>query len=52
MGPSNRFARSRRSSASRTKTVFVHRYRRYRFGRWENVCQHFRSPPRQLTLGF
>lgn len=27
------------------KTVFVTRYKRRRFGRWEDVCQHFRSPP-------
>ncbi len=27
------------------KTVFVHRYKRRRFGRVEDVCQHFRSMP-------
>ncbi len=27
------------------KPVFVRSYPRYRLGRWENVCQHFRSAP-------
>lgn len=42
----------RRSSAPRTKNVFVHSYPRYRFGRWEQVCQHYRSQPQQLTFDF
>jgi hypothetical protein len=29
-----------------SKCVLVHRYRRFRFGRWEDVCQHLRSLPR------
>lgn len=35
---------------SRLKNVFVRTYRRFRFGRWENVCQHWRSMPGQLQL--
>lgn len=34
----------------RLKVVFVRAYRRFRFGRWENVRQHFRSHPGQLEL--
>lgn len=29
------------------KTVNVRRYRRRRFGAWENVCQHKRRLPRR-----
>lgn len=37
----------------RVKTVFVHRYQRFRFGRWEDVCQHYRSLPQpQLVFDF
>jgi len=25
--------------------VFVHAYMRFRFGRWESVCAHWRSYP-------
>lgn len=32
------------------KSVFVRAYVRFRFGRMENVCQHWRSYPRQLVL--
>ncbi len=42
----------RRSPASRTKTVYVRRYPRFRFGRWEDVTDHFRSPPGQLSFNF
>lgn len=35
---------------SATKSVFVHRYLRYRHGRWESVCQHWRSCPGQMNL--
>lgn len=43
----------RRRSAPRVKTVFVHRYPRFRFGRWEDVCQHYRSLPQpQLSFDF
>lgn len=28
------------------KTVPVRQYRRFRFGEWEDVCHHHRSPPR------
>jgi len=27
------------------KPVFVTSYPRYRFGRWEHVCKHYRSAP-------
>lgn len=30
----------------RLKTVNVRRYRRFRFGAWEDVCRHRRRPPR------
>lgn len=42
----------RRSSAPRFKSVFVRTYPRYRFGRWEQVCEHFRSAPQQLAFDF
>lgn len=32
------------------KSVFVNAYTRFRFGKLENVCQHFRSHPHQLDL--
>lgn len=32
------------------KSVFVCAYVRFRFGRIENVCQHWRSFPHQLSL--
>jgi len=35
---------------ARVKSVFVHAYIRFRFGRRESVCQHWRSHPGQLTL--
>jgi hypothetical protein len=31
-------------------TVFVRSYVRFRFMKWENVRQHYRSHPRQLEL--
>ncbi len=34
----------------RAKSVFVRAYPRFRFGKWERVCQHWRSHPGQLTL--
>ena len=33
-----------------TKDVFVREYNRYRHGRWEDVCQHWRTHPNQLNL--
>ena len=36
----------------KTKTVFVNAYQRYRLERWENVRQHWRSPPGQLSFYF
>jgi hypothetical protein len=35
---------------SRIKTVFVRAYTRFRFGKLENVCQHWRSHPWQMEL--
>lgn len=35
---------------SKVKSVFVRQYRRFRFGQWESVCQHWRSAPDQLSL--
>ena len=37
-------------SYARIKSVYVRRYTRRRFGRWEWVCQHWRSHPGQLSL--
>jgi hypothetical protein len=37
---------------SKTKSVFVHAYVRFRFGKLENVCQHWRSMPNQLSFNF
>lgn len=36
----------------RSKSVFVHAYVRFRLGRLEHVCQHFRSAPGQLAFAF
>ncbi len=34
------------------KSVFVNAYRRFRLGRLEHVCQHYRSLPYQFSLNF
>ncbi len=34
----------------RKGSVYVRAYIRFRFGRFENVCQHYRSYPHQLPL--
>ncbi len=34
----------------RVRGVFVRAYRRVRFGRTEQVCQHWRAHPGQLSL--
>lgn len=39
-------------SYARHKTVFVRRYTRRRFGRWEWVIQHWRSHPGQMSFAF
>jgi len=45
------FSRRRRRNIPRVKSVYVRRYRRFRYGRWENVRWHFRSRPSpQLPL--
>lgn len=38
------------SYTTRAKDVYVRRYNRRRFGRVEQVRQHWRSYPRQLSL--
>lgn len=35
---------------SRLRSVFVRAYTRFRLGKLEYVCQHFRSHPGQLAL--
>jgi hypothetical protein len=37
---------------TKPKSVFVNAYVRWRFGRIEHVCQHYRSWPGQLDFGF
>ncbi|MGJ7497185.1 hypothetical protein ACSFA8_19155 [Variovorax sp. RT4R15] len=37
-------------SHHRLKSVFVRAYDRFRKGKWEQVCRHYRSPPGQLSL--
>lgn len=36
----------------KAKTVFVHEYPRFRLGKWEHVCSHWRSLPGQLSFDF
>lgn len=36
----------------RLRSVFVRAYKRVRFGRREDVCQHYRSHPGQLSFDF
>lgn len=36
----------------KAKNVFVRAYVRFRFGRIEHVCQHWRSWPGQLSFTF
>ena len=40
------------SAYAKTKSVFVRAYRRFRFGKLEFVCQHYRSMPYQYSLSF
>lgn len=42
----------RRRSTHRQRTVHVRAYHRFRFGKWEVVRAHFRSPPGQLSFSF
>jgi len=44
--------RLRHRRRARADRVFVHQYQRFRFGRWEDVCAHFRSFPGQLAFDF
>jgi hypothetical protein len=44
--------RQRRHSPQRDKVVHVNRYRRWRFERWEDVREHYRSLPGQLVFDF
>lgn len=36
----------------KVKSVHVNRYPRFRFGKWESVCEHWRSAPGQLSFNF
>lgn len=38
------------NSCTYPKAVHVRDYLRYRFERWEHVCEHCRSYPGQLSL--
>ncbi len=35
---------------TKIKTVHVTSYPRFRLGRWEQVCEHWRSAPGQMEL--
>lgn len=48
-----RTRRTRRLGSQRLRSVHVNPYARFRFGRWEDVCEHWRSPPgTQLAFEF
>ena len=38
--------------AEKKKSVHVNAYPRFRLGKWESVCQHWRSLPGQLSFDF
>lgn len=38
------------NSSHKPESVFVRTYVRFRFGKLENVCEHWRSHPNQLNL--
>jgi len=46
-----RIRRSRRLP-QQIRSVHVNPYTRFRFGQWESVCEHYRSPPGQLAFTF
>lgn len=48
--PMSFLRRAHRRKALSSKTLFVHAYSRFRFGRWESVISHFRSHPGQLSF--
>lgn len=51
--PNHRPRRPRRRSPQHLRTVYVCQYTRYRFGHWEQVRFHYRSPPgTQLAFDF
>lgn len=50
--PHRRARRSRRLTPQQLKVVHVNPYYRFRFGRLESVCEHWRSPPGQLAFDF
>ena len=39
-----------RARSRKEKSVYVRAYTRFRFGKHESVCQHWRSWPQQLWL--
>lgn len=48
-----RSRRVRRQSVRWLRSVHVNTYPRFRYGRWESVCEHWRSPPgTQLAFEF
>ncbi|SFI62904.1 hypothetical protein SAMN05216206_2588 [Pseudomonas guineae] len=44
--------RTRRSSPRSLRTVHVNPYYRWRFQRWETVCEHWRTHPGQMAFDF
>lgn len=40
------------AGSTRQKVVHVRAYTRFRFGRHESVCSHWRSLPQQLSFNF
>ena len=40
------------AKSARLKVVHVRAYQRFRFGRRESVCSHWRSLPGQLEFSF
>lgn len=44
--------RRSRHPMQQIRSVHVSSYTRFRFGRWEDVCEHWRSHPGQLAFDF
>lgn len=47
-----RRTRRSRQLVQQIRSVHVSQYYRFRFGRWESVCEHWRSLPGQLAFDF
>jgi hypothetical protein len=41
-----------RKHGTSSKSVFVNAYTRWRFGKLEHICAHYRSWPDQLSFDF